>query len=344
MEKILSIVVPTYNMEKYLRKCLDSLIVSDENMQRLEVLVINDGSKDSSSQIAHEYEARYPRTFRVIDKENGNYGSCINRGLKESIGKYIKILDADDCFSTDVFESFIVYLANIDVDLVLSDYDKVDEIGNVLSHHNFKTPKNQPLLFENFCNSRSIHRVQMHAVTYKTENLKKNGYCQTEGISYTDQEWIFLPMTTVNSFLYFSSTLYLYLIGREGQTVDSNVFENNMGQFVKMVFSLAKTYDKIQNRLDYMEDYLHYKLKVNVGSVYNRALLKRNINMRFVADFDFKLKKISIDVYQITQNIVIHEKFPYKFVDYYRKHKTYLPFYVNWLYKIMRGCYLVLPF
>ena len=56
MNKILTIIIPTYNMEKYLRKCLDSFIVSDENMERLEVLVINDGSKDSSSTIGHEYE------------------------------------------------------------------------------------------------------------------------------------------------------------------------------------------------------------------------------------------------------------------------------------------------
>ena len=73
--KILTIIIPTYNMEKCLRKCLDSLIVSEENMQRLEVLIVYDGSKDSSSQIAHGYEANYPQTYRVIDKENGNYGS-----------------------------------------------------------------------------------------------------------------------------------------------------------------------------------------------------------------------------------------------------------------------------
>ena len=70
MNKILTIIIPTYNMEKYLRRCLDSLIIDEEGMKQLEVLVINDGSKDSSSQIAHEYQDKYPDTFRVIDKEN----------------------------------------------------------------------------------------------------------------------------------------------------------------------------------------------------------------------------------------------------------------------------------
>ena len=78
MTKLLSIIIPTYNMQKYLRHCLDSLLVSDEMMDQLEVLVINDGSKDNSSKIAHEYETKYPNTFRVVDKENGNYGSCVN--------------------------------------------------------------------------------------------------------------------------------------------------------------------------------------------------------------------------------------------------------------------------
>lgn len=77
-------------MEKYLRRWLDSLIIDEEGMKQLEVLVINYGSKDSSSQIAHEYQEKYPDTYRVIDKENGNYGSCINIGLKEAKGKYVK--------------------------------------------------------------------------------------------------------------------------------------------------------------------------------------------------------------------------------------------------------------
>lgn len=71
MEKILTIVIPTYNMQDYLHRCLNSLIVSEEQMQHLEVLVVNDGSKDNSSAIAHEYQDMYPGTSRVIDKEKG---------------------------------------------------------------------------------------------------------------------------------------------------------------------------------------------------------------------------------------------------------------------------------
>ena len=99
MAKILTVVIPTYNMEKYLDRCLTSLIVTNNDLlERLEVIVVIDGAKDRSSEIAHSYQIRYPQTFIVIDKENGNYGSCVNRGVAEATGKYIKILDADDWF------------------------------------------------------------------------------------------------------------------------------------------------------------------------------------------------------------------------------------------------------
>ena len=108
-EIAVSVAVITYNMQDYLNRCLDSLVIEPSLMEQLEVLVVNDGSKDSSSAIAHEYEAKFPCTFRVIDKENGNYGSCVNRGLAEAQGKYIKVLDADYsvlmimCFDCEFF-------------------------------------------------------------------------------------------------------------------------------------------------------------------------------------------------------------------------------------------------
>ena len=79
MEKILSIVIPTYNMEKYIGKCLKSLIIPEIDL--LDIMVINDGSKDTSSQVAREIAKEYSSSIRVIDTENGNYGSCINKGL-----------------------------------------------------------------------------------------------------------------------------------------------------------------------------------------------------------------------------------------------------------------------
>jgi len=95
LDKVLSVVVPTYNSENYLRTNLDSFCI-DEIIDCIEVLIINDGSTDKSLSIAMEYEEKYPDTFRVISKENGGHGSGINYGIKYATGKYFKVVDSDD--------------------------------------------------------------------------------------------------------------------------------------------------------------------------------------------------------------------------------------------------------
>ena len=118
MDKLLSIVVPVYKVEKYIGKCLDSLIVSDDVMEKMEVIVVNDGTPDNSALIAKEYEKRYPDIIRVIDKENGGHGSAWNRGVEEAQGKYISFLDSDDWLTN--FREFVLKLEKTDTDLVFT--------------------------------------------------------------------------------------------------------------------------------------------------------------------------------------------------------------------------------
>ena len=99
MHKVLSIVIPVYKVEKFIRQCLDSVIVSPEEMEQIEVIVVNDGTPDNSSVIAHEYAEKYPNSIKVIDKENGGHGSAWNVGLKLATGKYLRFLDSDDWLS-----------------------------------------------------------------------------------------------------------------------------------------------------------------------------------------------------------------------------------------------------
>ena len=100
LNTILSIAVPSYNVEKYLDKCLTSF--SDERFNdRLEVIVVNDGSKDNTQQIAEGYIARFPRIFRLINKENGGHGSAVNAGIENATGKYFRIVEGDDWAKTD---------------------------------------------------------------------------------------------------------------------------------------------------------------------------------------------------------------------------------------------------
>ena len=118
MEKILTVTVPSYNVEKFLENTLDSF-VDERVLDDIEVLIVDDGSKDKTAEIGRKYEEKYPDTFRVISKENGGHGSTINRGIGEAKGKYFKVVDGDDWVDQDGFAELIQRLKTCDADYVL---------------------------------------------------------------------------------------------------------------------------------------------------------------------------------------------------------------------------------
>lgn len=289
MEKILTIVIPTYNMQDYLRRCLDSLIVPEEQMKQLEVLVVNDGSKDNSSAIAHEYQDKYPDTFRVIDKENGNYGSCVNRGLKEATGKYIKILDADDWFDTNTLESYLKYLLLQNCDLVFNDCIKVNENGTEIGTFTIQHMKSNRTYNFSILITKNIF-PQMHCVAYKVSKLREIRYFQTEGISYTDQEWVTKPMINIQTVSYFANFLYCYLIGREGQTMNLSVMNRMFDNQKKIAFSLASYSHLLSVDKEHI-DYIRKKCYNFVQYLYYLHIVKGYFDKSDFIIFDSQLKK-----------------------------------------------------
>lgn len=324
MDKVLSIIIPTYNMERYLRKCLDSLIISNENMGFLEVLVINDGSKDSSSQIAHQYEIKYPQTFRVIDKENGNYGSCINRGLKEAKGNYIKILDADDYFDTANFSLFIELLKKKDVDCVITDFIQVNYLGEKICRHCFKLPKEKVFHLEEMPESVSS-RLYMHAVCYKTSMLRDIKYTQTEGISYTDQEWVFLPMASSKDIIYYPHVVYKYFVGREGQTIDVKVWESKFWMEIQgcKVMMDYRNIDYGTRRPD--SAYMNIRVRTRMQAIYTAYLSKFSTfdNEGLLLDIDKCLIEYDEHLYKYFDSFVTSKYIPIKIVRKWRNGKKW---------------------
>ena len=319
MEKILSIIIPTYNMENYIEQCINSLIINTQ-LDKLDILIINDGSKDNSLIIAQKYSNKYPGIVKVIDKKNGNYGSCINEGLKEAKGKYIKILDADDSFCTQNLELLIKELKYLNVDIVISDYNTIDTQGKTLNHFSFNLPLRTEFYLQSGEYLNSIkENLSMHAVLYNTAILNEIHYKQTEGISYTDQEWIFLPLAKCNKAYYFNNTIYNYLLGREGQTMDQNVFMKNIGQLCVVTLSLVSQYNKLLNKNDFQEKYLKYRLINNLYFIYYTYIFKKYNESQELILFDHKLKEINGDIYNLTNSFIINKIF--KFVSYWRKNK-----------------------
>ena len=224
--KSLSVIVPAYNMENYLAKCCESMVVASELMERLEVLVVNDGSTDKTSEIGHSFERRYPGTFRVIDKENGHYGSCVNRGLAEAKGEFVKLLDADDTFDTAGFARLLRFLVEgsangaLDkIDLVLTDYCIVDKRGKTLRVVSFGGDADAAFGVDESIEGRCCSAM----CVFRTRMLRDIGYRQTEGILYTDLEWGTFPMLGVRKIKYLPVVVYRYFQGREGQSISAAV-------------------------------------------------------------------------------------------------------------------------
>lgn len=287
MPKILTIIIPTYNMQDYLHHCLNSLIVPKQLMCFLEVLVVNDGSTDSSSTIAHKYEANYPDTFRVIDKQNGNYGSCINKGLEIATGKYIKVLDADDSFDTKSLEGYLKFLQSVDEDMIISPFVTVDEHGKELQRVSYDLPAEQSLTWKQLTPAFKKRSLQMHAVTYKTKNIRAINYRQTEGISYTDQEWIFTPLISVNTAVTFPNVLYKYLIGREGQTVNADIFKRNIQHNEQCCRRIIRDYKSFLPFDSYKQEYIDYRFLITLTAMYKWYLVDyRDLDIRQLVNFD----------------------------------------------------------
>lgn len=320
MNKLLTIVIPTYNMQAYLHRCLDSLIVPDKQLAQLEVLVVNDGSKDNSSAIAHEYETKYPSTFRVIDKENGNYGSCVNRGLKEATGKYIKVLDADDWFDTNEFTKYLTALQKVDVDLVLTDYNIVDA-GSMSASVAYK-PNLQKGIIYTFrdCNADEVGIYTMHAVTYRTQMLRDIYYSQTEGISYTDSEWVHLPLYSVKSMAYFDLNVYQYLVGRDGQTMDPKVMIRTINHHEIIARSLIENEEKHPSQ-GFAHETIQRQIEYLLIKVYRTRLAlqdEASFNQEEMAAFDLYIKEHRPDMYRKMGKLPLKKGMPIPYVLYWR--------------------------
>jgi glycosyltransferase involved in cell wall biosynthesis len=288
-------------MESYLSHCLDSLLIP--NIEDVEILVVNDGSNDSTSEIGHRYESMHPNSIRVIDKENGHYGSCINRGLIEASGKYIRILDADDSFESNAFDEYVSFLKRQDADLVVSDYSIVNEHGTkvetrVLLPQNLSYGTEIP--FDRAIETLNLRLMAMHGVAYKTDNLRKLKYEQTEGVSYTDQEWIFLPIIMVNTVSYFPKTVYKYLVGREGQSISSSVMRKNVSVQLQLINKRLELYKKLKDEITEAQTrYLRYRLRMPIVNTYCMVLYSKSLSdyLSDISDLDSRLKHVDRYLY-----------------------------------------------
>ena len=245
MLKILTVVIPVYKVENFIRKCLDSLIISPSLMEKMDVLVINDGTPDCSAEISREYVTRFPGVFRQIDKENGGHGSVWNLGVKEAYGKYIKFLDSDDWLEN--VAEMLRKLEQTDADLIITscichcpgnelwkleikdmefdkvyEADKFDWLGNH-SHPNY---------------------IFHHCAIYKTEMFRQYLPLFLEKQPYDDVILSVAPIIGAKTLVAWNLEVYHYLMDREGQSISNSVQKRNVSAKIKVYQSVIEFIEK----------------------------------------------------------------------------------------------------
>lgn len=229
MNKLLSIVIPVYKVEKFIDKCIGSLIVPDEkHLQLLDIVVINDGTPDNSAVLAKEYEKRYPGIVRVIDQENRGHGGAWNHGTELAVGKYLFYLDSDDWFETSELSKLITYLGHCDTDMVMLDgknyYAATDTYTEKVKHYEL-TPDviYDADKFDWLGTGHGYDMTYAHDTVYRTAMMQQYLPLFCEHVMYDDVSLQAIPIAVAKDFVYTHLNVYRYYIGRPGQSFDPKV-------------------------------------------------------------------------------------------------------------------------
>ncbi len=249
--KLLTIIIPAYNAEEYLDRCVGSLL-SEKDL--LEIIIVNDGSTDQTLKIAKDYEKKYPNSVKVINKHNGGHGSTINFGLKIATGKYMRILDADDWLNEKNIKEYIEILKNSESDIVITSFSSIEAGNNKKTKHIFdKNGLNQKKdisTYNTFVdNSDKINFFSLHTITIKTNVLRKNwGEGLLEKTFYEDQQFVAKCISAANNFSVFQVDLYQYSIGQDNQSTNQKKMFENRKQHERVIFEINNIYKECKNK------------------------------------------------------------------------------------------------
>lgn len=240
MSKILTIVIPAYNVADYIEQCLNSLVKN--RIEEIEVLVIDDGSKDDTYQIAKGYEDKYPEVIKAVHKENGGHGSTINKGLELATGKYFRVLDGDDWFDEEALEKLLGILNDSDSDLVLTDVIQV--FPDNTNRQRFFTELERGRIYD-LDKLPQIDYLTMGAVAVKTDILKSNKVHITEKCYYVDIEYNTYCLAYSHTIQIEDLPLYMYRLGNSSQsTVKANMYRN-IEMLKKVSLGMANFFENI---------------------------------------------------------------------------------------------------
>lgn len=215
----LSIIVPVYGVEKYIDKCLNSLV--KQSLKEIEIIVVNDGTKDNSQKIIDKYVKKYPDKIKSYIKENGGQGSARNYGLKKATGEYIGYVDSDDFVEKDMYKKLYNKAKENNYDIVVcGNYNVSEDYQN----------KNIDAFINNYNTDLEnifFGKMAVWNKIYKRDILIKNKLEFKEKVWYEDLAFTLKAIMNSNTFAFIDEPLYDYLI-REGSTMNNSNVQRNL--------------------------------------------------------------------------------------------------------------------
>lgn len=300
MEKLLTISIAAYNVEKYIRNTIESLIIED--MDALEILVQDDGGTDRTAEIVYEYQGKYPDSIRLVNKENGGYGSTINASIKMASGKYFKQLDGDDWYETENLSKLVEVLRKTDVDLIYTPFcDFIEQESKKTIRRVFQTDMTGYHLFSEAITECS-GRINMYSSCFKTSILKEHKIRLLENCFYTDTEYALYPIAYINDIYICDFPIYNYRLGVEGQSVSLEGRRKHYKDHLKVDRRLVSFYSAFpedkKNVKNYIADYIKDTCSDGLTE-YAMLIEPTQETKREIVGHDLFIKKHAADVYDL---------------------------------------------
>lgn len=269
--KYISFAIPCYNSESYMEHAIESILKGGEDV---EIIIVNDGSMDGTSEIAKQYERKYPTIVKAIDKENGGHGDAVNTGLKHATGLYFKVVDSDDWVDEGALEKILSVLHQLVekqtlIDMLVSNYvyEKVGAKHKKVIHYRNVMPQDRIITWKEMGHFRLAQYILMHSVIYRTELLKMCKLELPKHTFYVDNIYVYYPLPHVKTFYYLDVNFYRYFIGREDQSVNEKNMIKRIDQQIFVTKTMIDMYSlrKIPNKKlrNYMTNYLAIMMTVS---------------------------------------------------------------------------------
>ena len=269
--KYITFAVPCYNSESYMEHCIESLLVGGKDV---EIILVDDGSRDNTAKIADKYEKKYPDIVRAVHKENGGHGSGVNKGLELATGLYYKVVDSDDWVDEASLKKVLEAIKKLKKDNTLVDMMVVNYVYE--RHHEQKEikyvntlPENKVFGWDEVGKFKKDAYLLMHSVIYNTKFLKETGLKLPEKTFYVDNIFVYYPLPYIKTMYYLNTPFYRYFIGREDQSVNEKTMIKRIEQqlYVNKLmidfFFFFEYWDTNRNCAKYLIHYIDIMMSVS---------------------------------------------------------------------------------